>query len=53
MIPAAFCSLHNEGYKLKDLKLRRAAFVLALCCGIVWIVYSAVYGHLSGNPPSG
>ncbi|KAL0017911.1 hypothetical protein WJX77_005043 [Trebouxia sp. C0004] len=43
----------DEGYKLKDLKLRRAAFVLAACCGIVWVVYSVVYGHLSGNPPTG
>ncbi|KAA6429157.1 MAG: hypothetical protein FRX49_00553 [Trebouxia sp. A1-2] len=43
----------DEGFKLRDLKLKQATLMLAICFGIVWIIYSGIWGRSSGNPPTG
>ncbi|KAL0035591.1 hypothetical protein WJX79_000999 [Trebouxia sp. C0005] len=46
-------AVDDEGFKLRDLKLKQATLMLAICFGIVWIIYSGIWGRSSGNPPTG
>ena len=46
-------AVDGEGSKLKDLKLKQATLMLAIDCGVVWLIYASMSGRSSGNPPNG